>query len=331
VAPVRRYGVTLPLNGVPLSEHRQLIEELADLGYTDVWTGEAANADGFVPLALAAAWAPDLRLGTAVVPVQTRGPALLAMTAATLANAAPGRVVLGIGSSGPRFVTAINGIPFDKPYQRVRDTLRFLRRVFAGEYVAGDFGSFSIEGFQLSVVPDPPPGLMVGALRPGMLRLAATLADGAVTNFLAAEDVPAVVKALGRPGVELVARLFVCPTSDVWYARAVGRRLLAPILTARTYGAFHEWLGRGERLTALRAAAAVGDWAAAAAAVPDDVVDALLIHGPPQRCVEHIARYVEAGITTPVLAILPAPEFGTGAAGMRAMIRALAPGRAAGW
>lgn len=87
-----------------------------------------------------------------------------------------------------------------------------------------------------------------------MLGLAGREADGAATNFLAVEDVPAVAAALG--GGELMARLFVCPTRDVAYARAAGRRLLAPILTARTYGAFHDWLSRGERLAALRAAAA---------------------------------------------------------------------------
>ncbi|WSN14396.1 LLM class F420-dependent oxidoreductase [Micromonospora sp. NBC_01699] len=320
-----RYGVTLPLPGVPPYAHRRIVEELPDLGYTDVWTGEAAGADGFVPLALAAAWAPELHLGTAVVPVQTRGPALLAMTAATLAGAAPGGFTLGIGSSGPPFVTATNGIPFERPYQRVRDTLRFLRAAFAGEYVAGDFGSFRIEGFQLAALPHPPPRLIVGALRPGMLGLAGREADGAATNFLAVEDVPAVVAALG--GGELMARLFVCPTRDVTYARAVGRRLLAPILNARTYSAFHDWLGRGERLAPVRAAWAVGDRAGAQAAIPDDIVDALLVHGSPQECAAHVARYVAAGIDVPALALVPAPEFGGGPEAAREMVRRLSPAR----
>ncbi len=90
-----RFGITIPFDGVTLEAHREWIEELPGLGYTDAWTGEASAADGFTPLALAATWAPTLNLGTAVVPVYTRGPGLLAMQAATLAELAPGRFALG--------------------------------------------------------------------------------------------------------------------------------------------------------------------------------------------------------------------------------------------
>jgi len=85
---VDRYGITVPFDHVPLSEHGPWYERLARLGYTDVWTGEANGADGFTPLALAAVAAPGLQLGTAVVPVYTRGPGLLAMQAATMAELA---------------------------------------------------------------------------------------------------------------------------------------------------------------------------------------------------------------------------------------------------
>ncbi|HEY4024417.1 MAG TPA: LLM class flavin-dependent oxidoreductase, partial [Pseudonocardiaceae bacterium] len=80
-----RWGITLPLTGVPLAAHRDLVKSLPDLGYTDVWTAETAGTDAFTPLALVAEWAPSLRLGTAIAPVYTRGPGLLAMTAATIA------------------------------------------------------------------------------------------------------------------------------------------------------------------------------------------------------------------------------------------------------
>ena len=76
--PGRRYGMTIPFDGVPLSDQRDWIVELEDLGYTDVWSSEANGADAFTPLALASAWAPSLRLGSAIVPAYTRGPALLA-------------------------------------------------------------------------------------------------------------------------------------------------------------------------------------------------------------------------------------------------------------
>ena len=98
---VKRWGLTVPLLGPSLADQRDLITELPDLGYTDVWSSEANATDAFTPLALASVWAPQLRLGTAIVPVYTRGPATLAMSAATMAQAAPGRFVLGIRTCTP--------------------------------------------------------------------------------------------------------------------------------------------------------------------------------------------------------------------------------------
>ncbi len=114
----QRYGMTIPFDGVPLDDQREWIVELADLGYTDVWSAEADGADGFTPLALASQWAPSLRLGTAIVPAFTRGPACLAQSTGSLAQAAPGRFVLGIGTSSNVIVERWNGIPFERPYER---------------------------------------------------------------------------------------------------------------------------------------------------------------------------------------------------------------------
>src|SRR5450631_3256296 len=127
-----RYGLTLPLEGIPLPAQRDLVASLPDLGYTDAWSSETAGADAFTPLVLASQWAPALRLGTAVVPVHTRGAAVLAQSFAALAALAPGRVVAGIGASSRVIVADWNGIAYEAPYGRVRDTLRFLRAAFAG-------------------------------------------------------------------------------------------------------------------------------------------------------------------------------------------------------
>jgi len=133
------YGLTIPLSGIPLHQQRELISSLADLGYTDVWSAETNGTDAFTPLTLAAVWAPTLRLGQAIVPVYTRGPALLAQSIATLADIAPGRAVLGVGSSSNVIVERWNGIPFEQPYQHVRDTVRFLRAALAGEKVTAEY------------------------------------------------------------------------------------------------------------------------------------------------------------------------------------------------
>jgi probable F420-dependent oxidoreductase len=299
-----RWGLTVPLTGVPLRDHRSLISELFELGYTDLWSAEVAGADAFTPLVLASEWDQRLRLGTAVVPVHTRGPAALAMSAAALADLAPGRFVLGIGASSETIVTGWNGIAYDPPYARTRDVLRFLRQAFAGEKVEGSFDSFTINRFRLEKAPDVPPAIMLAALRPQMLRLAAREADGAITNWLSADDVRQVRAELG-PDKELAARIFVCVTEDAEMARNIGRYLIATYLTVPGYAAFHDWLGRGTAMKPMRDAWAAGDRNAAMAAVPLDILDALIVHGTPEQCRTHINRYVENGLDTPIIATLP--------------------------
>ncbi|QKW38894.1 LLM class F420-dependent oxidoreductase [Actinomadura sp. NAK00032] len=314
-----RWGLTIPLTGLALAEHRELVAELSGLGYTDAWSAETNGTDAFTPLALASQWGPELRLGPAIVPVYTRGPALLAQHAATLADLAPGRFVLGIGTSSDTIVQRWNGIAFDEPYKRVRDTLRFLRKALAGEKVKEEYDTFAVKGFKLDNVPAAAPPIVLAALRPGMLRLAAREADGAITNWLAPKDVRTVRGVLGD-GPELIARLFVCPTADAAEARAIGRWMIAAYMTVPVYRAFHEWLGRGEALRPMNEAWAAGDRKKALEVIPDEVVDDLIVHGSPEACRARVREYVDSGLTTPVLAVVP----GGGLSPVEA-VRALAP------
>ncbi len=92
------------------------------------------------------------------MPVYTRGPALLAQTIASLVEAAPGRVAVGLGTSSNVIVERWNGIPFERPYHHVRDTLRFLRLALTGEKVTAEYDTFSVQGFRLGVrVEQQPP------------------------------------------------------------------------------------------------------------------------------------------------------------------------------
>jgi probable F420-dependent oxidoreductase len=303
MTPPLRWGMTIPLDG-PLHEQRDRIVELEAMGYTDVWSAESNAHDAFTPLALASVWAPTLRLGTAIVPVYTRGPATLAQSVGSLAQAAPGRFALGIGSSSNVIVERWNGIPFEKPYEKVRDTLRYLRAALDGEKVDG--------GFRLGARPTEPVPILVAALREGMLRLAGREGDGAIINWLSADDVatvaPIVRKAAadaGRPEPEICARIFVAPTTDRDTVRAMGKFAMAAYLTVPVYAAFHDWLGRGERLAAMHARWAEGDRKGALEAIDDDVVDQLIVHGSPDEVHEHLQRYIANGVTTLALAPLP--------------------------
>ncbi len=305
--PVRP-GMTVPLPG-PLHSHRDKLAELADMGYTDIWSAESDGADAFTPLALAAAWEPRLRLGTAIVPAYTRSPACFAQSVASMADAAPGRFAIGIGSSSNVIVERWNGVPFVEPYKKVRDVVRFLKDALSGEKVAKTYDTFTVDGFRLGVRPEQKPPILVAALREGMLRLAGREADGAIINWLSAEDVTQVAgvvndAAAGEPR-EIVCRIFVCPSENSDVVRAAAKFAIAAYLNVPVYAAFHEWLGRGPQLQGMWDAWKAGDRKAALAAIPDEVVDQIVVHGSPEQCRARIQQYFDNGVTTTSLAIMP--------------------------
>lgn len=313
--------MTVPFSGA-LHEQRERFEELAALGYTDLWSAEANTTDAFTPLALASVWTPTLRLGTAILPVYTRGPALLAQSIATMAAAAPGRFVAGIGASSNVIVEGWNGIPFVEPYKRVRDTVRFLRAALAGEKVSTDYETFSVKGFKLGIVPEQPVPILVAALREGMLRLAGREGDGAIVNWLSADDaarVSGIVNAQG-PGKEVVARIFVCPNPDREQVLPAAKFAMAAYLNVPVYRAFHEWCGRGEMLAEHWAQWAAGDRKGALDKIPDSLVDELIVNGDADACRAHIERYVANGVTTPALLVM-----GFGGIDVHQAVRDLAP------
>src|SRR5438067_12696310 len=245
-----RFGMTVPVPGVPLADHRALVAEMADLGYTDLWTGEADGHDAFTPLVLASQWAPGLRLGTAIVPAFTRGPLVIAHSAASAAQAtqaAGGRFDLGLGASSDVIVERCNGVAFDRPLARVRDTVRAVKALVAGAKVTEAYETFSLAGARLAEPPGAEVPVMVAALRPGMLRLAGREGDGAIINWLSAGDVATVAPYVREtdPAKEIVARIFVCPTGDAEQARAAGRRMITASRNVPDYAAFHPSLRRG--------------------------------------------------------------------------------------
>jgi probable F420-dependent oxidoreductase len=313
----RRFGVTVPVPGVPLHQHREVFEEIAALGFTDVWSSEADGPDGFTPLALAAAWTPTLRGGIAIVPAFTRGPALLAQSAASLADAAPGRFALGVGASSPAIVERWNGIPFVDPFKRTRDTVRFLRAALTGEKVTERYDTFEVQGFRLGLVPEVPPTILIAALRPGMLTLAGQEGDGAIVNWLSAADVAQVKPYVGDK--EIVARIFVAPTDDFDLVRTMTARSITSYLNVEVYAKFHEWLGRAPVLQPMWDAWAAGDRARALELVPDEVIDDLIVWGTPERIRARVEEYAANGVTTTAPSIMGRGDS------VREAIRALAP------
>ena len=152
---------------------------------------------------------------------------------------------------------------------------------------------------------------MIAALREGMLRLAGRDGDGAIINWLSAEDVAKVTAivddAAGGEPREMVARLFVAPTEDRAAVLEHGRRAIAAYLNVPVYKAFHEWMGRTDAMEAHWARWAEGDRKGALEEIPESVVDELIINGSVDECRAHLDRYFDNGVTTASLSIMAFP------------------------
>jgi alkanesulfonate monooxygenase SsuD/methylene tetrahydromethanopterin reductase-like flavin-dependent oxidoreductase (luciferase family) len=236
---------------------------------------------------------------TGIVNVFTRGPALLAQTAASLADVSDGRFVLGLGASSNVIVEQWNAIPFRRPLAKVDETVTYLRTVLAGERGSG--------GFKLGAPPAHPVPIVLAALREPMLRLAARIADGAFTNFLPLSRVGQVVSAFGAPDKELACRFFSFHGDD---ALARAKRTFVAYATVPVYTEFFRWLGFGEDVDPLVEAWSAGDRRRAVELVPEQLVREIFLLGPLDAQRERLAEFGAAGVDTGVLALsCPQPEL----------------------
>ncbi len=308
----KRWGLTLPLPMTPLADHRPFVEQAETVGYTDLWTGETGGPDGFTPLALSAAWTESIRLGTGIVGVFQRGPALLAQQAAALTDASGGRFVLGIGASSDRMVAGWNGIPFEKPLTKVEETLDFLRVALAGERTR--------TGFKLETAPAHPTPIVLAALRGKMLRLAVEKADGAFSNFLPLSGLPQVSAQLegAGPDFEILCRFF-CIAGEKDQVEPLARFMFSSYVTVPVYANFFRWLGYGDEIQEMCDKWSQKDRQGAAAAAPWELIEDTFLVGSPEFIRERLDAYVNGGITLPVVTPITTPD------NMSSLITTLAP------
>src|SRR5262245_56495259 len=184
----KRWSLSIPLDGLTLAEHAELARDAERWGYTDAWSFEVDGVDCFSPLAVVGLQT-TMRVGTAIANVYSRGPATLAVCAAGLAEIAPGRFCLGIGSGSQPIVETWNGGQFERPVTRVREMVQFLRRALGGERVVFRGETFAVDGFRLTRPPAHPVPIHVAALRAGMLRVAGEVAGGAILHWLSPDGV----------------------------------------------------------------------------------------------------------------------------------------------
>jgi probable F420-dependent oxidoreductase len=286
--------MTIPFTGVPLRELGPLVRRIEDAGYESVWSAESTEFDGFTPLVVAAEHSKRLRLVTGIVNVFTRGPALLAQTAAALADASNGRFVLGLGASSNVIVEQWNGIPFQRPLAKVSETIDYLRTVFVGDRGPG--------GFKLPSPPAQPIPIVLAALRERMLQLAAEKADGVFANFLPLGNVDKVVSTFGRPEKEVACRFFSIHGPE-HEALVTAKRTFVAYATVPVYADFFRWLGRGDEIEPVVEAWNAGDRKRALELAPEGLVREIFLLGPVEAQRERLAEFADAGIETAVLAL----------------------------
>ena len=308
------WALSLELPGLTLPQHEPVVRAAEAAGYTDAWTGETGGHDGFTSLALAATWTERMRLGTGVVNVFTRGPAVLAQHASALQDASGGRFVLGVGSSSNVIVERWNGIPFEKPLTRVREAVEFLRGALAGERVGG--------GFKLEQLPPEPVPIVIAALRGKMLQLAAEAGDGAFVNFTPLAGLPQVMAE--ADGAKEVLCRFFCLQGDPEQAMPMARMMFAAYATVPVYERFFRWLGYGDAIDPMVDAWRAKDRQKAVELAPQELIEDIFILGDADAQKARLREYVDGGITCPVVLPLPVGDVPSPEVYVR-LVESLAP------
>ncbi|HXJ66215.1 MAG TPA: LLM class flavin-dependent oxidoreductase, partial [Actinomycetota bacterium] len=276
-----------------------------------------------------------VRLGTGLIPVFTRPPALVAMSAAGIQNLSGGRFVLGIGASSPAIVGQWMGTPFDHPVERVEEYVVLLREMLAGRKVDHDGETVASHGFRLQIGVDEPVPIHVGALGPRMCRLAGRVADGVLFFLMtpggvreALEHVREGAREAGRDPSEVEAfiRLPVTMSEPEDLARFMARRLLTGYAIVPAYNASLARQGYEREAQEIAGAWAAGERDRATAAFTDELLDATFLLGGADAARERIREFRDAGITTPVLMPLSvAGSMEERAERVRDLVETLAP------
>jgi F420-dependent oxidoreductase-like protein len=319
-----KLGATVGMNagGDDFARH---VQELEALGVEYLWTGEAYTADAVSTLGFLAAVTRTAQIGSSILPLYTRTPTLLAMTAVGLDRLSNGRFILGIGSSGPQVIEGFHGVPYDRPLGRTREIIEICRSVWRRDRLVHHGVSYDMPlpedrgtglGKPLKIIGQPRRErvpIYVAALGPKNVALTAELAEGWLPLYLFPDRARAVwgdalragaaKRASDLPPLEVVAGGLLALGDDVEHLRDAIRPTLALYfggMGARNANYYNEMLRRyGYEAEAdeIQDLYLDGDRDAAAALVPQELVDAMSLVGDTGFVKERIAAYREAGVT----------------------------------
>ena len=298
-----RLGMTLPVGGADKAV--ELARIARDAGYEEVWMAEVNGGDSYALAGAVAQGLPGTRIGTAVVPAQTRTPMMHAMAAMTLSQLTHGNFILGLGLSSPNIVRDWAGQPFDKPLTRMREHVEVLRQMLSGQKTSYDGKTLSVRSFRLGGATVGRVPIYLGALNPAMLRLTGALCDGVCLNMVPEYALPQVLGEV-RAGaeeagkdpndIEVVARLHVVMSDDPSMGRNLIRTVFGAYAATPGYNKCFEWIGFADEARQIREAFAKKDRAGVAMGVSDRLCDAMAIVGDKETVRARIRAYAEAGI-----------------------------------
>lgn len=297
-----------------LTEFARLAERL---GYHSVWVPEMWGRDAFTILSVLALNTQTIKLGTGIVPVFSRSPAVIAQTVATLDEVSGGRMMLGLGASGPAVIESWHGAAFEKPLERTREYVEIIKLILSGGRVDYQGEIFSLKGFRLQfkpVRPDVP--ILVAAIGPRNVRLTGEVADGWIPFLIPRDSIKEAGKELIL-GAESKGReagkLLVCPyvtsavSGDGESAKSVVREHIAYYVGGM--GAFYyntvSRFGLGNEAAAIKGAWESGSKKEAVAAVSARMLDALSISGAPEQGRAAVQAYIDEGAHLPILVFPP--------------------------
>ena len=312
----QRTALTLPAPG-GVQATIELAKWAEGEGYDDLWFGDAGGVDALTTAGAVAMNTSRVRIGTAIIPVYTRTPAVFASTARVLWELSEGRFILGLGSSSQPMMENWHGQKFEKPLTRVKETTELVKKMLTGE--KSDYAGETVQsrGYrQMGLEPGAQPVFMA-ALRPKMLEAAAEFSDGVILTLFPKQALPKMMEHIKigaeRAGkkvedVEVVCRYQVIVTDDVASARDRFRSGFAPYYATPVYNKFLAWCGYEDVANVIKEGWAAKDREKTTGALGDQLVDDTAILGSMEECHERIREYGELGITTHIISCISPQE-----------------------
>jgi len=279
-------------------------------GYDDLWFADSSGVDALTTAAAVALSTERVRIGTAIIPVFSRTPAVLASTAHVLHQLSNGRFILGLGSSSQTMMENWHGLTFEKPLTRVKETTLLIKQMLAGEKTNFDGQAVKSHGYRQLPLEAGVQPVYMAALRSKMLETAAEFSDGVILNLFPKDALPKMMEHIRigaeRAGkkledVEVVCRHQVVVTDDMEKARNSIRAGFAPYYATPVYNAFLAWAGYEDVAKNIAEGWAAKDRAKTTGALDDQLVDDIAILGTKEQCQDRIREYGEMGITTHII------------------------------